>query len=117
MAIQLHQSAEVEQTELRTRDTTRDEFQQSIDKDVKTLHDAWVKAGKPAENAKNAPYHWYTVNPDDKKELKEVIRRAATLVKATPVFYNDVKTKDGLVQVKFHLKAAPVKAATTGNAS
>lgn len=107
--ITLHQTAEIEQTDLRTRDTTRDEIQLAIDKDVAALHAAWVKAGKPDFTDAKSPYHWYTVDADDKKELKEVIRRAAILVKAVPVFYNDVKTPEGLVQVKFHLKPAPPK--------
>jgi hypothetical protein len=108
MPITLHEAAEIEQNEIRTRSNERDEFQVMVDGDVARLKDAWMKAKTPAPGPKS-PSHRYVVEKGDRAELKNVVRRAARLHEVTVTFYKDAVTQDGLYQVKFNLSPLPTE--------
>jgi hypothetical protein len=80
----------------------RDEFQQSIDKDVHALKLATAKAKWPEHDPKKL-FHRYVVSTDDMAALKAVIRRAASLHKVEASFYKNAKTEAGHTVVKFHV--------------
>ena len=107
MAVTLLDEAEVAQDEIRARTSERDEDQLQIDTEVKKLHAAWEKAGKPAPGPK-APYSRYVVPKDDRADLKNMIRRAVRLHKVNVVIYKDAVTASGNYQVKFNLAPATV---------
>jgi hypothetical protein len=80
----------------------RDDFQQSVDKDVEKLKLATAKAKWPEPDPTKL-FHRYVVDTDDKGEMKSVIRRACTLHHVEAVFYKEVKTEAGHLVIKFHV--------------
>jgi hypothetical protein len=108
------------------RDSTRDETQQGIDAEVTDLRAKWEAAGKPTYEALSAldeqgnpSAEWkaankqsYTVSKEDKRAVKDMIRRACTLAKGAPVYAGDVKNADGSFTVVFTYGPKPVPKAT-----
>lgn len=102
MAITLHTDTELpEQTEL-AQPHIRDEFQQSVDKDVEALKMKTATANWPDPDPSKL-FHRFVVAADDRADLKAIIRRSAVLHKVEPLFYKDAKTEAGHMVVKFHL--------------
>jgi hypothetical protein len=97
-----------EQTEISSRSRVRDEDQLQIDGIVTPLAKEWEEKGKPEPGNTN-PYRRLRVKKDDVSGLKAMIRRAAALAKAEPVYWTDKKEDDGTVTVKFGLKVATAK--------
>jgi hypothetical protein len=104
MPITLHTTADEvipEQTEL-AAGRERDEFQQTVDRDVEALKIKTAAAGWPVVDPKQR-YHRYVVGADDRAALKSVIRRAMVLNHVEAVWYKDLKTEAGHFVVKFHV--------------
>jgi hypothetical protein len=103
MAITLHTDVEElpEQTEL-LEARVRDAFQLHVDADVAALKQSTAKAGWPEPNPARL-FQRYVVGKDDMAALKNVIRRAGTLLHVEPVFYKNGTTEAGHVVVKFHV--------------
>lgn len=78
---------------VRSHSRDRDEDQKAIDEELATTVKAWLNGKPVAEAAKvpadRRPRVAFAVAPDDKAALKRMIRRAATLHKVTPVFFED----------------------------
>jgi len=104
MALQITKSDVAADEEL-TRNTVsrdRDEFQKEMDGEVGSLVGQWLDAekvpagklddrkrpedGKAKVAESSRPRARYHVNPDDKTEFKDVLRRAGTLHKVEVVF-------------------------------
>jgi hypothetical protein len=67
----------------------RDEDQTAIDAELGKTVAAYVKAGGDKVSEDKRPRVAFAVAPDDKASLKGLIRRAATLHKVAPVFFED----------------------------
>lgn len=88
--------------------TDRDETQQDVDK----------RTGKAVAEWKAMPNHLkvhehdrprirLAVNPDGKSELKRLIRRAATLHKVDPVYFEDATDSQGRAVVTYTVGPQP----------
>jgi hypothetical protein len=91
------------------RASERDDNQIMLDGMVADLKAAWEAAGKPTLDVlrtkagfKAATKKSVTVAAEDRATVKQnMIRRACTLHKVTPVFANDKKNEDGTVRIKW----------------
>lgn len=97
------------------RSRERDETQLSLDNIVKAMVAEWTSKGKPTpENG--APRKRFTVPTKDRSAFKNMIRRATTLHKVTPMWYKDVKSGDNTT-VKFAIVPQPAKATPDATAA
>lgn len=88
------------------RDTSRDEFQVEMDKEVGQLAATWRDmAEDPATVPQDErPRARFAVAPEDKAEFKDVLRRAGRLHKVEPAFYADATDAKGRAVVTFTLR-------------
>jgi hypothetical protein len=107
--VTLHDVAETDdQTELAaTKSRVRDEFQVKVDDEMGRLVKAWTEAGRPGHD--KAPNKRYRVAKTDRAEMKDVIRRAASLHKVAVSWFKDKVNEDGTVSIKFTVTPIPVK--------
>jgi hypothetical protein len=88
------------------QDRTRGEDQQAIDAELGKTVKAYTAKGGPATAEASRPRVAFAVAPEDKSELKGMIRRAATLHKVEPVFFED-GTDDATGEVVVTLTVGP----------
>lgn len=105
MALKIAELAAPVDEELKVRKphvTERDETQMDVDARTGKAAAAW----KDMPNHLKVPEHnrprvRLAVDPDDKSELKRIIRRAATLHKVDPVYFEDATDDKGRAVVTF----------------
>lgn len=102
-----------------SRTHERDADQLARDADAKALHAAWEAAGKPDHATltskagfKVAKKVVYLVSKDDRKVVKDMIRRACLLYKGIPVYVKDLTTEDGEIRIKWTYSPPAPKAET-----
>lgn len=95
-----------DQTEVKPpRATDRDEDQIQIDGFVAELATSWQAAGKPKQES--APWRKLIVSKTDVSATKNMIRRACTLAKVSPLYWKDATRPDGRISVKFTVTDPP----------
>jgi hypothetical protein len=96
--------ADVKLSQAHSRD--RNEDQQAIDAELATCVKAYTEKGGPKHPADRRPRVAFAVAPKDKAELKGMIRRACTLHKVAPVWFEDI-TDEATGEVVVTLTVGP----------
>lgn len=76
------------------QDRSRNDDQKAIDAELGKTVAAYQKAGAGKTPVESRPRVAFAVAPEDKTELKGMVRRAANLHKVTPLFFTDTPDEE-----------------------